>query len=541
MPQKLASRITLVIFWAILTFTSLYLRPLFPIDETRYAAVAWEMWTRGDFLVPHLNGETYSHKPPLLFWLMQLSWRVFGVNDWSLRVIAPLFSLASIFLSSSLASVLWPERKQIAEITPFILLGSFFWMIYGTLTMFDIMLSFFVLLGVYAVAIMCRYGLSRKRTLLLGIAIGGGVLTKGPVILLHLLPLALIAPWRLRQSDEGNDRRSWYLAVLWSVLIGAAIALCWAIPAGMAGGVVYRNAIFLGQTSGRLVDSFAHKLPWWWYLTHLPIILLPWLFLKPLWKGMAGVDYSDFGCRFCLLWGLPVFIAFSLVSGKRIHYLLPLMPLAALLFAWALSRIQADWRRYQIGAASIYGIIGLALICLPWLNSRLSWSSELSSLSILWGLPLLISALSAPLIKTESVEKWVRFVCLTGIVAALMLAGGYFQIFGFRYDTAPTAQKIAGLLAENREVAFFGNKYHGQFHFSGRLTQSLALISSRKAVIEYANAHPSGFILVEYQDQLPDLLAAMTYRYPFKSHNLGFVACRSVIENPRIVEKMNPA
>ncbi len=53
-----------------------WLRPLWPVGETRYASVAWEMWQRGDFLVPHLNGELYSHKPPLLFWLMHAGWAV---------------------------------------------------------------------------------------------------------------------------------------------------------------------------------------------------------------------------------------------------------------------------------------------------------------------------------------------------------------------------------------------------------------------------------------------------------------------------------
>ncbi|VAW80265.1 Polymyxin resistance protein ArnT, undecaprenyl phosphate-alpha-L-Ara4N transferase; Melittin resistance protein PqaB, partial [hydrothermal vent metagenome] len=39
----------------------LWLRPLLPVDETRYLSVAWEMWWRGDFLVPYLNGEAYHH------------------------------------------------------------------------------------------------------------------------------------------------------------------------------------------------------------------------------------------------------------------------------------------------------------------------------------------------------------------------------------------------------------------------------------------------------------------------------------------------
>ncbi|MBI2235329.1 MAG: glycosyltransferase family 39 protein, partial [Micavibrio aeruginosavorus] len=47
------------------------LRPLLPIDETRYVTVAWEMFLRHDPLAPlTVNGTPYHHKPPLLFWLI---------------------------------------------------------------------------------------------------------------------------------------------------------------------------------------------------------------------------------------------------------------------------------------------------------------------------------------------------------------------------------------------------------------------------------------------------------------------------------------
>ena len=54
--------------WFLLTI-SIFLRTPTPIDETRYLSVAWEMWLRQDFLVPYLNGETYSHKRDLQFYL----------------------------------------------------------------------------------------------------------------------------------------------------------------------------------------------------------------------------------------------------------------------------------------------------------------------------------------------------------------------------------------------------------------------------------------------------------------------------------------
>lgn len=47
------------------------LRPLTPIDETGYLAVAQEMFSGGSKLVLHLNGEIYGDMPPLLFWMIE--------------------------------------------------------------------------------------------------------------------------------------------------------------------------------------------------------------------------------------------------------------------------------------------------------------------------------------------------------------------------------------------------------------------------------------------------------------------------------------
>ena len=84
------------LIWLALALLGLLCRPLTPVDETRAVSVAWEMWQRGDFLVPYLNGQPYSHKPPLLQWCIQFVWRIFGVNEWGARLIAPLFALGKM-------------------------------------------------------------------------------------------------------------------------------------------------------------------------------------------------------------------------------------------------------------------------------------------------------------------------------------------------------------------------------------------------------------------------------------------------------------
>jgi len=542
MYQLLSVRAWLFLLWAVLVAVSLSVRPLMPVDETRYAAVAWEMWLRGDFLVPHLNGETYSHKPPLLFWLMTLSWSVLGVNDWSLRLVSPLFALATIYLSVAVARLLWPERRAIETLAPLMLLGFFFWIVYGTLTMFDMMLAFFVLLGIYSLLKLAEKGLSFRRWGLLAIAIGGGVLSKGPVILLHLLPVAGLAPWWMSAKLADLRWRHWYGGLLAAILMGAGIALCWAIPAGMAGGEAYRNAIFLGQTSGRLVKSFAHQLPWWWYLEMLPLFMLPWLLCRPLWAGLMRLNLQDYGIRFCLAWAVPVFVAFSLVSGKRIHYLLPLFPALALVLARAAEEIKdcRRWQRAHIPFVLIIAVIGIVLAVLPRVNERFHWSTELSAVSPLWGGLLLITAVLSGAVKGRDAQHAVFYISVTSVLALLVIACGFFSVKAESYDTKAPAEKIAALMAENRDIAILTSKYHGQFHFTGRLCRPIAAFAGFTELQQWARQHPEGYVLLTYKDSDAMLASLASYHYPYKSKHIGFVSSKILLETPGLSAVLQP-
>ena len=55
-------------------------------DEGRYAEIPREMVEQGDYLVPHLNYVRYFEKPPLLYWATAISYKAFGVNEWSFRL-----------------------------------------------------------------------------------------------------------------------------------------------------------------------------------------------------------------------------------------------------------------------------------------------------------------------------------------------------------------------------------------------------------------------------------------------------------------------
>src|SRR5690606_32293131 len=111
------------------------------------------------------------------------------------------------------------------------------------------------------------------------------VLAKGPVVLLHVLPVALLAPWWAREQRPPSWPR-WYGGLLLALAVGAAIGLAWAWPAALSGGEAYRQAIFFGQHAGRMGAQAPHAEPWWLYLALLPVMLAPWSLWPRVWRGV---------------------------------------------------------------------------------------------------------------------------------------------------------------------------------------------------------------------------------------------------------------
>ena len=545
MPARLSPHNLAALFWVLLMGAALYARPHLPVDETRYLAVAWEMWLRGDFLVPHLNGETYSHKPPLLFWLMQAGWQVFGVNEWWPRLVAPLFGLGCLFLVRRLAIELWPDDPCTHDLAPMFLVGCAFWSLFVTLTMFDMMLAFFGLLGLLGVLIAYR-----KPGLLglcyLAVAVGLGLLTKGPAILLHILPVALTAPlWFPRMSgatQPATDKPGfWYLKLLIAVGVGIGLALAWAIPAGIAGGDAYQQEIFWGQAAGRMVQSFAHQRPLWWYTALLPVLVLPWFIWPPLWKAIRayGAEFwRDGASLMCLIWFATAFIAFSLISGKQLHYLLPEFPALALLLARSLSKsgFKAEGRRHLLLPVGVFGVLGAVLILLQFgmLPGRLPvWSSEVDGL---WGFGLIAVALAAFVYAPAKITNNVIVLSALPLTLVVVLHLALAPVLQARYNMAPLAKQLQAWERDGITIAYFG-KYHGQFQFLGRLTQPMKVIGRRdNDVADFLQENPDSRVITYYK--ILPTRADPVVTYPFRQGVMAVWDHATLVANPGIENRL---
>ena len=477
-------------------------RHYIPPDETRYLSVAWDMWLHHDFLVPHLNHLPYSHKPPLLFWLINLGWLVFGVNDWWPRLIPFLFSLGSIFLVRKIADKLWPKNNEVGYIASLLLLASSVWAVYSSALMFDMMLTFFTCLGILGMVISLKEK-NQNGFIYLVLAFAGGLLAKGPTILLQLLPLAATAPWWMKEKTI--VWKSWYRSFALSFLVGAAILLCWAIPAGISGGAQYQHDIFWGQTANRMVNSFAHNRPQWWYLEMAPLLIFPWFFVPSFWKLIFQKSPRQMseGLKFSLAWFFPVFIAFSLISGKQVHYLLPIYPALALMIASEFDRIKKiTWFDHAfmglplIAAGAIFYYLansGRMDDAAPWMNSL---PIESSFILILGGLFIFIW-------KTKNTLTFLWKLVTANILLISVMFLGVIYHTGNAYDLREVSRTIKLIEDKNFPVAYLGN-YAGQFDFIGRLDNPPQVITTTQ-LFNWTKEHPEGRVIITFNGK-PDFV-----------------------------------
>ncbi|UBF26848.1 glycosyltransferase family 39 protein [Kovacikia minuta CCNUW1] len=68
------------------------------VDETEplFAEAARQMTVTGDWVTPYFNSETRFDKPPLIYWLMAIAYRIVGVNEWGARLPSAIAAMALV-------------------------------------------------------------------------------------------------------------------------------------------------------------------------------------------------------------------------------------------------------------------------------------------------------------------------------------------------------------------------------------------------------------------------------------------------------------
>ncbi len=326
---------------------------LFEPDEGRYAQIPREMLTAGEWIVPTLQGEAYLDKPPLFYWLVMLSYSLFGYHDGTARLVPALAMHATVLLSYAFGRRLIGERSAfwgtlLLTVSP-IVLGV------GRLLTLDGLLTLWITLGLYA-AYLAQTGprLRPAWWLIAALACGFGGLTKGPVALvLVLVPLLLHR--RLIADTVRISWRAWavFLSIVMIVNLPWYIAVCVQRPEFVR--------YFLWQHNvQRFVEPFDHVRPVWFYVPIVLYGLLPISFIAwPMGRFLTSTQPDDSMRRcpalgFLLIAGVWCIGFFSLAGSKLPTYILPAFPPLCLALGCVVAR--TNWHRSR-------WLIGLIVLC----------------------------------------------------------------------------------------------------------------------------------------------------------------------------------
>jgi hypothetical protein len=340
---------------------------LFEPDEGRYAEIPREMLQRGEWVVPYLQDEPYFDKPPLLYWLVMGCYALFGVHDWAARLVPALAVHLAVLATYLIGRRGLGERGAfrgalVLTLTPG-LLGV------GRLLTMDGLLTLWVTLG-----LLCGFEAVRTGRLLRGwwlaaaLACGLGLLTKGPVAMVLVLP-PLWLHLRLTHTATPVSWRD--RAAFLAVAIG--VGLPWYAALGVAHPEFARHFLWEHNVV-RFLQPFDHLEPVWYYLPLLALGLMPATpLVLPLLHYLGTGEPTAAQSRtpalgFALVAGLWCVLFFSLSGCKLPTYVLPALPFLALALGHFLAH--GGWR--DAVSVRVLAGVGLALqlaahyVVVPW-------------------------------------------------------------------------------------------------------------------------------------------------------------------------------
>ncbi len=329
-PWPLVAAICLAVagvYWFIDSRSTLWDR-----DEPRFARATAEMIESGNYLYPTFNGQLRPDKPILIYWLMSVPMRVLGPTSLACRFFSSVGIALTCFLTFLLARRFLDAKAGLWSMA--ILASTLLILVEGTAATSDGILLPCMVAVMVLFAGSLALGLRWYHVPIMGLALGLGLLAKGPVALLPVV-VVIVTLWLVRKSEIPIGSHCGRLGG--AAALGALLFVAWAIPAnnatsgeflrlGIGHHVLARAARPLESHGGR----FLLNLPY-----YLPIIIagfFPWTLHLPgsvsavLHRRVGGVHFREL----FLAWVVSIVVIMTLVATKLPHYILFTWPAMAL-------------------------------------------------------------------------------------------------------------------------------------------------------------------------------------------------------------------
>ena len=319
---------------AIIWFAKLGHRDLVEPDEGRYAEIPREMVASGDWITPRLNGFKYFEKPALQYWATAVAYTLFGDNSTTARLWPALTGFLGALWAGFIALRLYgPSAGFYAFL---ITLSSLLYVIDGHYLLLDMSLAVFLFMGIGCLVLAQRSrdapAILRNWMLAGWAALALATLSKGLIGV--VLPAATVVIYSLWARDWVLWRK---LHLIKGLLVFLIITAPWFIAVSLA-NPEFPEFFFIHEHLQRYTSTVHQREGSYWYF--VPVFLLgifPWVavalksLLRPGFASRSPGKPAFDSERFLWSFALIVFVFFSAGQSKLPSYILPMMPVVAIM------------------------------------------------------------------------------------------------------------------------------------------------------------------------------------------------------------------
>jgi 4-amino-4-deoxy-L-arabinose transferase-like glycosyltransferase len=347
--------IVLTVLCSILYFLNLQSRDFWAPDEGDFAQIAREL--SDNPVVPHLNGKPYGEKPPLYYYVIYGSKKLFGSirDEVSLRFPSGLLAFVGVIFFFVTIRKYFDQRTAIIGACILLSTPLYYWQ--ARYLQVDMVFSVFV--SSCLLLFFWFYSTRRKYLIYLSfLALALAFLAKGPLVIILVLPVVAIFLFTEKDIKVLHVRE---LAI--GILICIAVILPWYIAVYLKEGAPYLYENVIRQNFLRFFDAWSHRRPFYYYFTTLPLDFFPWSLFLPL-----GLFFSlrqiknDGAIRYFLIWFGWMFFFLSLSSGKISKYMLPALPAIAFITSLAFQDEDHTYNKvvlFLLAGFFLFGSMGL--------------------------------------------------------------------------------------------------------------------------------------------------------------------------------------
>lgn len=417
-----------------------------PIEraEIYFLDAARGMVERSDWLVPYYRGLPFYDKPALTYWLLALSFDLFGPSLFAGRLVAGLLALSALLatwiaarrLIAPLPDGRPSESGNAAAFFAATILGtSYAFVSFARLTMSDMLLTLLTLVA--GALYLSSETANRPRLLVLcGAVLGLGFMTKGPIAWIFFGAL-LLANALIERRLPRIFNPMGLLGTLAAFLVGFA----WFGFVYLREGIEPLKWFFLRENFQRFAArTYDAAEPFWFYLPVYAAEGLPWSVLAVPALAFAWRPESPRILRVLLLWSALMLVPLSLSRGKIDYYLLPLLPPLAIVIGAYLA-LGAPSSRTLRAVAGLSAVLMFAAAAFPMLPAPYAPAPSIvmamRAFLVLAGLATVVSAIR-PRVGT------VVAVCAVSVLGtALFLFGAIVPAYRNAQPTAELIDHIA--------------------------------------------------------------------------------------------------